>query len=52
MKEYPFLKKRVKTIKAGIFLAVKLLSFLEVKEIEISTYGLMYGTILNKEMIV
>ena len=52
LKEYPFLKKRVKTIKAGIFLAVKLLSFLEVKEIEISTYGLMYGTILNKEMIV
>jgi exopolyphosphatase / guanosine-5'-triphosphate,3'-diphosphate pyrophosphatase len=44
---YPFLEKRVKSIKGGILVAITVLDWLKVKEVQISTYGLRYGTLLE-----
>lgn len=46
LKEFPFLGKRSKTIKAGIAIICLIIEKLEIKKIYISTYGLRYGTLL------
>ena len=50
LKMYPFLGKRSKTIVGGLKVATTILKWLKVKNIEISTYGLRYGTILEGEI--
>lgn len=50
LEDFPFLSKRAKTIKAGSHIGYILASYLGVEEIEISTYGLRYGTIISKEL--
>ena len=47
LKQYPFLAKRSKTIVGGLRVATTIFKWLRVKNIEISTYGLRYGTILE-----
>jgi exopolyphosphatase/guanosine-5'-triphosphate,3'-diphosphate pyrophosphatase len=44
---YPFLEKRVKSIKGGIEVALTVLDWLNTNEVQISTYGLRYGTLLE-----
>lgn len=48
--KYPFLGKRANFILGGILVAKTVFSWLGVKEVEISTYGLRYGTIGEKEV--
>lgn len=45
--KFPFLGKRSKTIRAGLYLANKICKKLNVEEVEVSTYGLRYGTLLE-----
>lgn len=48
MSHFPFLGKRAYAIKGGLKVASFILEALEVDEIYVSTYGLRYGTLLNK----
>lgn len=50
LKSYPFLGKRVHTIKAGCKLAGTLIKFLKVEKISLSTFGLRYGTVYAGEI--
>lgn len=50
LNDYPFLGKRSKTIKAGLRLAIWVCEKLNVSNLEISTYGLRYGTLLSMEI--
>lgn len=47
LKQFPFLGKRSNTIKGGIVVALKVIEWLEVEEVTISTYGLRYGTLIK-----
>lgn len=47
LEAFPFLKKRVSVIKGGISLALSLLEKIGARNVQISTYGLMYGSILS-----
>lgn len=44
---YPFLGKRARTIVAGAKVGLKVASKINVKNLEVSTYGLRYGTIIS-----
>lgn len=50
LKDFPFLGKRAKAISGGIFVADFLCGKLKVKDIYVSTYGLMFGTALEGEI--
>jgi exopolyphosphatase/guanosine-5'-triphosphate,3'-diphosphate pyrophosphatase len=50
LRDYPFLGKRSKTIKAGLRLAIWVCDKLNIANVEISTYGLRYGTLLSMEI--
>jgi exopolyphosphatase/guanosine-5'-triphosphate,3'-diphosphate pyrophosphatase len=50
LEKYPFLGKRSKTIRAGLMLALWVCEQLAIEHIEISTYGLRYGTLLSTEI--
>ena len=43
--KYPFLGKRASTINGGLIVATSIFNKLEVELVEISTYGLRYGTL-------
>jgi exopolyphosphatase/guanosine-5'-triphosphate,3'-diphosphate pyrophosphatase len=43
--QFPFLDKRAKTINGGLKVATTVFNWLNIKEVEISTYGLRYGTL-------
>ncbi len=45
LKEFPFLGKRAKSINGGLRVATEIFERLGVESVEISTYGLRYGTI-------
>lgn len=45
LEQFPFLGKRAKTIVGGMKVATTIFSWLNIKEVEISTYGLRYGTL-------
>jgi len=45
LKEFPFLGKRAITIYGGLLVATNIFKELEVELVEISTYGLRYGTL-------
>ncbi len=45
LNEFPFLGKRAKTINGGLRVALEVFASLGVEEVEISTYGLRYGTL-------
>jgi exopolyphosphatase / guanosine-5'-triphosphate,3'-diphosphate pyrophosphatase len=45
--QFPFLKKRSKTMRGGLHLMYHILHRLLVKEIKVSTYGLRYGTLIE-----
>lgn len=45
LSDYPFLGKRAHVIQAGARIALRLCLNLGVKELEVSTYGLRYGTL-------
>lgn len=47
---FPFLGKRSQSIRGGLYLSYHLINRLLVKKIKISTYGLRFGTILEKEI--
>lgn len=47
LEKFPFLGKRSKTIAAGLELALWICEKLKVTHVEISTYGLRYGTIIS-----
>lgn len=44
---YPFLSKRARTIVAGAKIGLKIAQKINVKDLEVSTYGLRYGTIIS-----
>lgn len=44
---YPFLGKRARTIVAGAKIGLKIAQKINVKNLEVSTYGLRYGTIIS-----
>lgn len=48
--EFPFLGKRSKTIRAGLYLAKSICEMLSVENLEVSTYGLRYGTLIEGEV--
>lgn len=48
--KYPFLGKRAKTIIAGSKIALKVANRIGCKNLEISTYGLRYGTLIEGEI--
>lgn len=43
--EFPFLGKRSKTITGGMIVATTVFNWLNIEKVEISTYGLRYGTL-------
>ena len=45
LSDYPFLGKRAQVIQAGARIALRLCQNLGVRELEVSTYGLRYGTL-------
>ena len=45
LEKYPFLEKRVHTIKSGVSIALKLANALKSSKISITTSGLRYGTV-------
>lgn len=45
LKEFPFLGKRAKTINGGLKVATTVFNWLNIDNVEISTYGLRYGTL-------
>lgn len=45
LEKFPFLGKRAKTIVGGLKVATTVFNWLNIKEVEISTYGLRYGTL-------
>jgi exopolyphosphatase/guanosine-5'-triphosphate,3'-diphosphate pyrophosphatase len=47
LEKFPFLGKRSRTIRGGMFVANFIFKLLNVKEAKISTYGLRYGTLLE-----
>lgn len=47
LSKFPFLGKRSQTIVAGLILANEIIKQLHVKMIEVSTYGLRYGTLIE-----
>jgi exopolyphosphatase/guanosine-5'-triphosphate,3'-diphosphate pyrophosphatase len=47
LKEYPFLGKRSKTIHGGFIVALRVLDWIGALDIQISTYGLRYGTLVQ-----
>lgn len=47
LERFPFLGKRSQTIKAGLILANSVVDYLKVETIEVSTYGLRYGTLVE-----
>lgn len=51
LKDYPFLRERSKTIRGGLEVALNILKSLHTSKIEISTYGLRYGTILEGRVL-
>lgn len=50
LEQFPFLKKRSKTMRGGLHLMYHILHRLLVKEIKVSTYGLRYGTLIDGEI--
>lgn len=44
---YPFLAKRARTIVAGAKIGLKVAQKIKVKNLEVSTYGLRYGTLIS-----
>jgi exopolyphosphatase / guanosine-5'-triphosphate,3'-diphosphate pyrophosphatase len=49
--EFPFLQKRAQSIRGGLHLVYHLIHALKVEQIEISTYGLRYGSLLQGEIL-
>jgi exopolyphosphatase/guanosine-5'-triphosphate,3'-diphosphate pyrophosphatase len=47
LKLFPYLGKRAKSIHGGLIVANSVLSWIEAFDIQISTYGLRYGTLLE-----
>lgn len=45
LQQFPFLGKRAKTINGGLKVATTVFNWLNIEEVEISTYGLRYGTL-------
>ncbi len=45
LEQFPFLGKRAKTIEGGLKVATTVFNWLNIQEVEISTYGLRYGTL-------
>lgn len=50
LEEFPFLGKRSNSIKGGLRVATEIFKILGVETVEISTYGLRYGTIQIEEI--
>jgi exopolyphosphatase / guanosine-5'-triphosphate,3'-diphosphate pyrophosphatase len=46
-RDFPFLNKRSKTIYGGLIVASTVINWLGVESLQISTYGLRYGTLLQ-----
>lgn len=51
LERFPFLGKRSQTIVGGLKVALTIFSVLNIKEVQISTYGLRYGTFEQGEIL-
>ncbi|MEX0798356.1 MAG: hypothetical protein WD025_02880, partial [Bacteriovoracaceae bacterium] len=47
LEEFPFLGKRARAIKGGLFLVNAISEIVNVKKFKVSTYGLRYGTLIE-----
>ncbi len=50
LEKYPFLGKRSKSIVGGLRVIMTVLNWLKCSELEVSTYGLRYGTLMDGEI--